>query len=196
MGKIDSQVVNLENIQNIVIDYIDNFITENNMDIEYIKPMQYNFILLNVYTHIIKPNIYILLKKDNNKLEYDYNKVEYIYNIYRYITLKYSNDINISGFCEFSGIDRQSIYNWASADRFDIHKKIMEDNETCLENMLKDTKYNPMKILPILNRRHNWNMPGVRESKAAPALISRENMQLLPDAGSAESVPNLPTIAD
>lgn len=41
-----------------------------------------------------------------------------------------------------------------------IYKKLIENNEESLSNKLISGGLNPMKILPALNRRHNWNMPG------------------------------------
>ncbi len=42
----------------------------------------------------------------------------------------------------------------------EIYKKLVRNNEESLNDMLISGGRNPMKILPALNRRHNWNMPG------------------------------------
>lgn len=42
----------------------------------------------------------------------------------------------------------------------DIYKKLWANNEESLSCKLISGGLNPMKILPALNRRHNWNMPG------------------------------------
>ena len=42
----------------------------------------------------------------------------------------------------------------------DIYKKLVLNNEESLSCKLISGGLNPMKILPALNRRHNWNMPG------------------------------------
>lgn len=175
------QEVDIDNIQNIIIDYIENLLINENIDINNIKPMQWDYILINIYRDIIKPNVKKLLKDEiKTHNEYDYIKVLNIYNIYKYIVLKYSIcDISLHGFCEFSGIDKQSIYNWASASRFDLHEKIMSDNEQCLEQMLKDKSLNPMKILPILNRRHGWALPHVTKETSKKELIAREDIQAI-----------------
>ena len=60
------------------------------------------------------------------------------------------------------GIDKQTLYNWASSASFDLQQKIQEDNEQSLFALMKDRRMNPMKVLPKLNRYHGWNMPGAR----------------------------------
>lgn len=87
-----------------------------------------------------------------------------------------------------TGIHKQSIYNWAddnkyiynnngiqlndggdlSAVNFDLHEKIMSDNEESLFSLMKDRRYNPMKLLPKLNKVHGWNMPGTGRQREKP----------------------------
>ena len=42
--------------------------------------------------------------------------------------------------------------------------------------LLKDRRNNPMKYLPILNKRHNWNLPGVSKEAANKNNLSLEDM--------------------
>ncbi len=42
----------------------------------------------------------------------------------------------------------------------EVYKKLYRNNEESLSNKLISGGLNPMKVLPALNRRHNWNMPG------------------------------------
>jgi hypothetical protein len=37
---------------------------------------------------------------------------------------------------------------------------LIKNNEESLSDKLISGGLNPMKVLPALNRRHNWNMPG------------------------------------
>ena len=67
-------------------------------------------------------------------------------------------------------------------------QKIMDDNEQSLEAMLHDKRINPMKVLPSLNKKHGWNLPGVsRESANKQALTAAE----LPQLNCIESKDNL-----
>ena len=55
----------------------------------------------------------------------------------------------------------------------------MDDHEQSLEAMLHDKRINPMKVLPSLNKKHGWNLPGVsRESVNKQALTASELPQL------------------
>ena len=82
-----------------------------------------------------------------------------------------------------TGIGKQTLYDWAggklSTQSSDLQQKIMDDNEQSLEAMLHDKRINPMKILPSLNKKHGWNLPGVsRESANKQALTAAELPQL------------------
>lgn len=62
----------------------------------------------------------------------------------------------------------------------DIYHKLVSENEESLTCLLKDKRYNPMKILPILNRRHSWNLPGVsRESENRNAALTAADLPQL-----------------
>lgn len=65
-----------------------------------------------------------------------------------------------------------------SSTASDIYKKLVENNEESLVCLMKDRRNNPMKYLPILNKRHAWNMPGVKEQRQTQQLASREELGL------------------
>lgn len=93
---------------------------------------------------------------NDNKYIYD-NGVELLNN---------SNSVN-SGNSSNSSVE-------LSASRFDMHEKIMQDNEESLFALMKDRRYNPMKILPKLNKVHGWNMSGVSAQATQQALTTAE----------------------
>lgn len=55
----------------------------------------------------------------------------------------------------------------------DVYKKLVTNNEESLSCKLISGGLNPMKILPALNRRHNWNMPGNNQ----PGGEQRQNIE-------------------
>ena len=64
-----------------------------------------------------------------------------------------------------TGIDKQTLYNWSEKSTpgsFDLKEKISEDDEQSLSSLLKMRKGHPMKILPLLNYKFGYNMPGVK----------------------------------
>lgn len=68
-----------------------------------------------------------------------------------------------------------------SSISINLHEKIKEDNEESLFNLMKDRRYNPMKILPKLNKVHGWNMSGVSAQSTRQALSDAQ----LPRLGAA-----------
>lgn len=62
---------------------------------------------------------------------------------------------------------------------FDMHEKIMQDNEESLFALMKDRRYNPMKLLPKLNKVHGWNMSGVSAQATQQALSSNDIRAML-----------------
>lgn len=59
----------------------------------------------------------------------------------------------------------------------DIFKKIKEMSEESLVSLLKDRRNNPMKYLPILNRRYQWNLPGVSRERTDKADITAADIR-------------------
>lgn len=66
-----------------------------------------------------------------------------------------------------------------STAALDIYKKIVENNEESLVALMKDRRNNPMKYLPILNRRHSWNLPGVSREATSKAVLTVDELPQL-----------------
>lgn len=129
--------------------------------------------------------------------------------IYKRLSNSHCQEITLKGFCDMIGIPKQTLYNWAndnkyiynsvgnvvsnnnsssssvcdsellSISRFDLHEKIMNDNEESLFALMKDRRMNPMKVLPKLNKVHGWNMAGVSAQATKQALTSDDVRALL-----------------
>lgn len=127
-------------------------------------PLLWNGALLEVNEKFFRVFNRLLKDINGSHNEYNFDSVYIIYIIYKKLCLKYNKIPNLKGFIDYSGIDKQSIYNWSSeklgSRRFDLHEIIMNDNETSLEAKLQEKGQNPMSILPILNHRYNWSLPG------------------------------------
>ncbi len=67
----------------------------------------------------------------------------------------------------------------------DIYKKLVENNEESLVCLMKDRRNNPMKYLPILNKRHAWNMPGVRQEQNKQQVLTADQLPRLDGSGGA-----------
>ncbi len=159
-----------------------------------IPPQQWQGVLLEMYDRFF--SLFPKLMKEDNAThnEYSIDKIYIIYNIYHRLCVKYKRINNLYGFCSMVGIPQQTLYNYRDkaklgSVRFDIIEKITQDNEASLENALQDKSINPMKILPILNRRHSWNLPGVtKENSKQGQLAGRDNLEQI----AAADRPSLP----
>lgn len=184
-----------ENLKTVVKDLITNYCIDAGIDESNIPPVVWLDIVNTIHDTIIKPNVRQLLYDDNYR-EYCDTKVVNAYNIYKHICLSHNQILNIKGFLDFTGIKKQTLYNWNNDSRYidskgssnilntqklDFAKQIMSDNEQSLEALLQDRKTNPMKVLPSLNHWHSWNLPGVsREKEREPALTAQQLPRLGP----------------
>lgn len=155
-------IASVEDMEPIARDIVSQYCTENDIDEKDIKPSIWDDIIDELYINLFKP-CNRLLKTDTNRYnEYDKDKVLYVYKyIYRRLCNNHCQEVCQKGFLDMTGIDKQTLYNWAdgsSGASFDLQEKIDDDNEQSLCSLIKDRRINPMKILPILNRKHGWNM--------------------------------------
>ena len=186
-------IAHVEDMPKVASDIVSDYCAVKGIEENDIPPQIWNDIIDELYIKLFKP-CKRLLKTDNNLYnQYDVSKVEYIYiNIYRRLCNSHCQEISQKGFLDMSGIGKQTLYDWAggklSTQSSDLQQKIMDDNEQSLEAMLHDKRINPMKVLPSLNKKHGWNLPGVsRESANKTALTAAE----LPQLNCIESKDNL-----
>lgn len=176
----DTQTIRTVGDMRIVAsDIVTDYCNRHGIDENDIYPSIWADIIDELYISLFKPCNRLLKTDDNLYNQYDKEKVGYIYNyIYRRLCNGHCQEITQKGFCDMTGIDKQTLYNWLSSSTFDLQEKIMQDNEESLFNLMKDRRYNPMKILPKLNKVHHWNMPGVKVEKPAEALGADALIQL------------------
>lgn len=169
----DIKAIDQSNCISIVKDIISKYCAVNDLDEHDIPPQIWNDIIDEIYINVFKDNTILLKDIPSICNQYNQDKVLYIYNyIYKRICNNHCQEVTLKGFIDMTGIDKQTIYNWKSSnDRFDLHEKIMDDNEQSLEAMLHDKRINPMKVLPSLNKKHGWNLPGVSREKASDTVI-------------------------
>ena len=186
-------IAHVEDMTKVASDIVSDYCAIKGIEEDDIPPQIWNDIIDELYIKLFKP-CNRLLKTDNNLYnQYDVSKVEYIYiNIYRRLCNSHCQEISQKGFLDMTGIGKQTLYDWAggklSTQSSDLQQKIMDDNEQSLEAMLHDKRINPMKVLPSLNKKHGWNLPGVsRESANKQALTAAE----LPQLNCIESKDNL-----
>lgn len=178
----DMELNTIQDFKNATKDIIYNYCIDHGISEDDIPPQIWNDILDELKYTLFRPNKRFFWNPEGVSCEYDAQKVVDTYDmIYKRICNQHRKEVTQKGFCDMFDIDKQTIYNLGNPNKrlnalpFDFNQKIMKDNEQSLEAMLQDKSMNPMKVLPSLNRKHQWNMPGVRQSE------DRKNMQALPD---------------
>lgn len=173
----------VDDMRIVASDIVTNYCNRHNIDENDIFPSIWADIITELNISLFSPCNRVLKTDSNLNNEYDKRKVEYVYNnIYKRLCNSHCQEVTIKGFIDMSGIGKQTLYDWQinsglNSSGSDLVKKIAEDNEESLFNLMKDRRLNPMKVLPKLNRYHGWNMPGARaerterEALGADALI-------------------------
>lgn len=175
-------IASVEDMTAVAKDIVSMYCQENDVDEKDIFPSVWNDIIDDLYIKLFKPCNRVLKTDSNLYNEYDKEKVLYIYNnIYRRLCNNHCQEVSQKGFIDMIGIDKQTLYNWASSASFDLQQKIQEDNEQSLFALMKDRRMNPMKVLPKLNRYHGWNMPGARGELESKKVLTAAELPRLGD---------------
>lgn len=156
----------LNTIRNVCEDIIQNTLYElGYTEFNNIKPLQWNYVLMEIERKVFKKNPLILHKIPRRLDEYDKDKVLAIYNIFKSLCTKYNQEINQNRFLYFSGIDKQSLYNWSNSgkaklERFDLCAIIRNDTEQSMSEMLGDKSVNALGTIAKLNHYFGWREDG------------------------------------
>lgn len=211
-------ITSVEDMPAIARDIVSRYCDRHGIEENDIYPNIWNDIISELYFELFQPNNKLLRLEHTQTHEYNRSKVYYIYeHIYKRLCNSHCQEITQKGFCDMIGIPKQTLYNWANDDkyiynssgsvvnisdssmcdsdilsgsRFDLHEKIMSDNEESLFSLMKDRRYNPMKLLPKLNKVHGWNMAGVSAQATKQALTSADIRALLSVSDEQKTVEN------
>lgn len=155
----------IEIYENKISEHLDQYILEKNIEDMSKEPQsKWNAALIYIYKAVFKNNRERL--KGPDKDTYNDKLINDICDIYIELCYEYDKEVSINGFCFLTGINTDTVYTWGSGERrlgsscSEIYKKLIKNNEESLSDKLISGGLNPMKVLPALNRRHNWNMPG------------------------------------
>lgn len=171
-------------VDNIITNYcIDHDLQEND-----IFPSIWNDILIEIYMQLFKDTDVIRLTSTDKN--YNQEKILQVYElIYKRICYKHCKEISLKAFYYMTGIDDNCLYDWEnkpSAICKDLRKTIVSDNEESLEMLLHDRRYNAMKFLPSLNRKHNWALPGAKTDSGGSIKLSLADLKKLPEIAQNE----------
>lgn len=199
VNSVDNVEVDPVNLRVLVDDVITDYCMRDDLDESDIPPQIWNDIIEEIRVTLFEKNGNLLWLNGIVGVRYDDEKVMDAYEIYKRICNRHCQVVNIKGFADMIGIDKQTLYNWDSDSKYsskynkhsggssnrlsrktiDLRKKIMDDNEQSLESMLQDKRINPMKVLPSLNRHHMWNLPGVSREKVEARPLTADQLPQL-----------------
>ena len=155
----------LNDIRLVCEDIIQNCLYElGYKDFSYIRPLQWNYILMEIQRIIFKNNPLILHVNDRINNQYDYKKVLAIYCLFKSLSSKYNQEINRNRFLYFTGIDSETLYNWEKAKPggFGLAEIIRRDSEQSMSEMLGDKGVNALGTIAKLNHYFGWREDGNR----------------------------------
>ena len=155
----------LNNIRLVCEDIITNCLYElGYKDFSYIRPLQWNYILMEIQRIIFKDNPLILHVNNRINNQYDYKKVLAIYYLFKSLSSKYNQEINRNRFLYFTGIDSETLYNWEKAKPggFGLAEIIRRDSEQSMSEMLGDKGVNALGTIAKLNHYFGWREDGNR----------------------------------
>ena len=155
----------LNNIRLVCEDIIANCLYElGYKDFSYIRPLQWNYILMEIQRIIFKDNPLILHVNNRINNQYDYKKVLAIYYLFKSLSSKYNQEINRNRFLYFTGIDSETLYNWEKAKLggFGLAEIIRRDSEQSMSEMLGDKGVNALGTIAKLNHYFGWREDGNR----------------------------------
>ena len=153
----------LNDIRLVCEDIIQNCLYElGYKDFSYIRPLQWNYILMEIQRIIFKNNPLILHVNDRINNQYDYKKVLAIYYLFKSLSSKYNQEINRNRFLYFTGIDSETLYNWekAKSGGFGLAEIIRRDSEQSMSEMLGDKGVNALGTIAKLNHYFGWREDG------------------------------------
>ena len=155
----------LNDIRLVCEDIIQNCLYElGYKDFNYIRPLQWNYILMEIQRIIFKNNPLILHVNNRINNQYDYKKVLAIYYLFKSLSSKYNQEINRNRFLYFTGIDSETLYNWekAKSSGFGLAEIIRRDSEQSMSEMLGDKGVNALGTIAKLNHYFGWREDGNR----------------------------------
>lgn len=114
---------------------------------------------------------------------YNQELIADIFEYYVFLSRKYDKIISMIAFSEFINIPYGTIQGWKNTDKLNkagccLHKKIQELREDSLKDAALDNG-NVMGIFQVGRLEHSWDMPGVSNKEARPALSAADLPRLV-----------------
>lgn len=166
----------IEVFENDIYLYLQEYIDTHNIEDMHREPQsRWNAALLYInknyfklHQDLLKSGNYstgnLVYNNASNNNAYDLDVINNICDIYIDLCYEYDKEISILGFSKLTGINQDTFYDWGNSSSrpgslgCDIYKKLRQEREESLSNMLISGKRNPVGLLGALNRHYGWNM--------------------------------------
>ena len=155
----------IEVFENAICEYLQQYIDERKIENMSKEPQsKWNAALMYIHKNYFKLHPSALKSKNRVSNTYNLDIVNEICDIYINLCYEYDKEISILGFSKLTGINADTFYDWgngssrATTNACEIYKKLTQEREESLSNMLISGKRNPVGLLGALNRHYGWNM--------------------------------------
>ena len=155
----------IEIYENAICEYLDQYIDTHEIEDMRREPQsRWNAALLYINKYYFKLHPEVLTIPGTVSNSYNLDAVNGVCDIYINLCYEYDKEISILGFSKLTGINQDTFYDWGnqssrpSSSACEIYKKLSQEREESLSNMLISGKRNPVGLLGALNRHYGWNM--------------------------------------
>lgn len=155
----------VEVFENAVSEYLQEYIDTHNIEDMHREPQsRWNAALLYINKYYFKLHPEVLTTPGTVSNSYNLDAVNSVCDIYINLCYEYDKEISILGFSKLTGINQDTFYDWGNqssrpgSSACEIYKKLSQEREESLSNMLISGKRNPVGLLGALNRHYGWNM--------------------------------------
>ena len=155
----------VEVFENAVSEYLQEYIDTHQIEDMHREPQsRWNAALMYINKYYFKLHPEVLTTPGTVSNSYNLDAVNNVCDIYINLCYEYDKEISILGFSKLTGINQDTFYDWGnqssrpSSSACEIYKKLSQEREESLSNMLISGKRNPVGLLGALNRHYGWNM--------------------------------------
>ena len=155
----------VEVFENAVSEYLQEYIDTHQIEDMHREPQsRWNAALMYINKYYFKLHPEVLTTPGTVSNSYNLDAVNSVCDIYINLCYEYDKEISLLGFSKLTGINQDTFYDWGnqssrpSSSACEIYKKLSQEREESLSNMLISGKRNPVGLLGALNRHYGWNM--------------------------------------
>ena len=186
-----------EIFESAIHEYLQEYIDTHNIEDMHREPQsRWNAALLYINKYYFKLHPEVLTTPGTVSNSYNLDAVNNVCDIYINLCYEYDKEISILGFSKLTGINQDTFYDWGnqssrpSSSACEIYKKLSQEREESLSNMLISGKRNPVGLLGALNRHYGWNMGQPRGATGE----QKQSIEQIQERYKVEQAPDQPLL--